>query len=178
MLFFRDMIEAISSTHVCVDGARVYSMGMSNGGFMSQKLACEASDVIAAIAPVAGVISFPCNAPVRSVPYLETHGTADPLVPYNGSPADILLGFESVADSLAYWVDNNDCANTTVVADRPNPQTECVLYTQCALGAAAQLCTVDGGGHTWPDFATRKNWEFVRQWSLPAEYEEREARKR
>lgn len=162
--FFREMIRVISSDYVCVDASRVYSMGMSNGGFMSQKLACEAGDLIAAIAPVAGVISFPCNA-TRQVPYLETHGTADLLVPYEGSPADV-LGFESVQTSLDFWLDHNNCNPNVFRTSEPRDDTECVEYLECDLGPAAKLCTVTDGSHVWPDFATEVNWDFLSQFQL------------
>jgi polyhydroxybutyrate depolymerase len=63
----------------------VFATGMSNGGFMSNRLACDRADVFAAIAPVAGTLGagVACH-PSRPVSVLEAHGTADPLVPFNG----------------------------------------------------------------------------------------------
>jgi len=82
---------------------RVYSCGMSNGGFMSYRLACEFSDRFAAIAPVAGCLTdsmeYYCH-PSRPMPVLHFHGTTDPLVNYNGG----LTGIKSVEETLQYWL--------------------------------------------------------------------------
>ena len=63
----------------------VFVTGMSNGGFMSNRLACDRADVFAAVAPVAGTlgVGVAC-APSRPVSVWEAHGTADPLVPFKG----------------------------------------------------------------------------------------------
>lgn len=76
--FTRAIIDDISS-RACVDPSRVYATGMSNGGFFSHRLACEAADVIAAVAPVAGVLGIDeeaCN-PARPIPIIHLHGTGD-----------------------------------------------------------------------------------------------------
>lgn len=66
---------------------RVYATGLSAGGFMANRLACDRADLFAAIAPVAGTLgtNVGCN-PVRPVSVLATYGTADPVVPFNGGP--------------------------------------------------------------------------------------------
>ena len=80
--FIRALVDAMDM-HVCFDAARVYAMGMSNGGYISNRLGCEAADVFAAIGPVAGMIQIPfeeCQ-PSRPVPVMHFHGTADLIVP-------------------------------------------------------------------------------------------------
>jgi polyhydroxybutyrate depolymerase len=84
--FSSALIDSISAQYN-IDQDRVYSTGMSNGGFMSFKLACELSDRIAGIASVTGSI-LPltlsnCNA-LHSTPIMQIHGTTDGTVPYNG----------------------------------------------------------------------------------------------
>jgi len=137
-----DTLEA----ELCVDATRVFATGMSNGGFLAQRLGCELSDRIAAIAPVAGVMGIPTCTPSRPVPVMEFHGTSDPVVPYDGDPA---IGYPSVADTIAGWVQRDGCqgAATTTYA---NGDATCVTYGDCTADAEVTLCTIAGGGHTWP----------------------------
>lgn len=143
--FVSAVIDDIASQY-CVDKKRVFATGMSNGGFMTHRLACELSDRIAAAAPVAGVIGIPTCVPPRPVPNLHFHGERDPLVPYDGSK---LLDFESVAASYATWTQVDGCTGPEVTIFSKGDST-CVEHTGCAGGSEAILCTVSDGGHTWP----------------------------
>jgi len=81
----------MAATHH-IDRHRVYVTGMSNGAMMSYTLACELSDRITAIAPVAGDLpAVPCR-PARPISVLAINGTADPLVPYTGGTAGKRIG--------------------------------------------------------------------------------------
>jgi polyhydroxybutyrate depolymerase len=131
---------------LCIDAKRVFATGMSNGGFMSHRLACEMSTRIAAVAPVAGVLGIPACNPTRPVPIIHFHGTLDPLVPYGGSLA---LGFPSVPDTFAGWAKREACVGDPVETYRKN-DAHCSTYRGCTSGSEVTLCTVDGGGHTWP----------------------------
>lgn len=143
--FVGDLLDELERL-VCVDTDRVYSTGLSNGGFLSHRLACELSDRIAGIAPVAGVLGLEGCAPQRPVPVIHFHGTFDTIVPYDGSES---LGFASVAETIAAWSAINGCdAETEIVYDQGDSQ--CVQQLGCAAGAPVILCTVDEGGHTWP----------------------------
>jgi polyhydroxybutyrate depolymerase len=137
-----DTLEA----KLCVDTHRVFATGMSNGGFLSHRLGCELSDRIAAIAPVAGVMGIPTCTPSRAVPVMEFHGTSDPIVPYNGDSA---IGYTSVPDTISGWVQRDACQGSPTTT-YSNGDATCVTYGQCAGGAEVTLCTISGGGHTWP----------------------------
>jgi polyhydroxybutyrate depolymerase len=139
------MIDALSA-ELCVDPARIYATGFSNGGFLSHRLACERADRIAAIAPVAGVMGMPSCTPSRPVPVLHFHGTLDTLVPFEGSAQN---GFPSVRDSFAGWGERDDCTGEPAVTFAQG-DTTCETYADCEGGAEVTLCTVTGGGHTWP----------------------------
>ncbi len=143
--FVRDMLDRLES-QLCVDEKRVYATGMSNGGFLSHRLACEMSDRIAAIAPVAGVLGLQACAPSRHVPVMHFHGTLDTLVPYRGEP---MKGFPSVASTINAWAERNGCSSAKVETFR-KVDTVCETHQGCADGATVTLCTVQGGGHTWP----------------------------
>src|SRR5258708_17603405 len=67
-----------------VDRERVYATGMSNGAMMAHRLGAEASEAMAAIAPVAGGMVFQRFAPARPVPVLHIHSLDDPRALYHG----------------------------------------------------------------------------------------------
>lgn len=141
--FVSAMIDLLSS-QLCIDQRRVYATGMSNGAFLSHRLACELSDRIAAIAPVAGVVGVaPCS-PARSISVFHFHGTEDDVVQYDG-----VAGYLSVATSMAGWVERNGCDPESTVYFQQDDVT-CEAWSGCDAGVEVRLCTVDGGGHTWP----------------------------
>jgi polyhydroxybutyrate depolymerase len=145
--FVSALIDELSKTY-CIDPKRVFATGMSNGGFMSNRLGCELSDRIAAIAPVAGILGIPPESctPGRKVPVIHFHGTSDLLVPYDGN---IFIGYIPVAESIGRWREIDGCgAGEEVVYNVGDSQ--CVSSDGCADGAEVILCTVDGGGHQWP----------------------------
>jgi polyhydroxybutyrate depolymerase len=117
---------------------------MSNGGVLAHRLACELSDRIAAIAPVAGVLGVPDCAPARPVSVLQFHGTLDTLVPFAGNAS-----FPAVAPTLAAWAARNGCDEHGVEILRQG-DSRCTSWPGCDDGAEVVLCVVDGGGHTWP----------------------------
>ena len=145
--FVRDLLD-YAATQICVDPHRVFATGMSNGGFLSHRIACELSERIGAVAPVAGVLGIPdadCT-PARAMPVMHFHGTDDPLVPWNGST---VLGFISVPDSFAGWAARDGCTGAPSQT-YAHGDASCSTYASCAGGAEVTLCTIDGGGHTWP----------------------------
>jgi polyhydroxybutyrate depolymerase len=143
--FVNAMLDALESK-LCVDPGRVYVTGMSNGAFFAQRIGCELSDRVAAIAPVAGVVLQPACTPSRPISVIEFHGTLDPLVPYQG---DTLLGLRSVPETFALWSGIDDCHGEIAVTYE-NHDSRCVTEQACGAGTKVTLCTVTGGGHTWP----------------------------
>lgn len=135
---------------LCIDEARVYATGMSNGAGMSTTLACEVGDRLAAIAPIAGVnLTGRCPGD-DPVPVLAIHGDADRVAGYDGN---LLLGFElgnpSVPDRMAQWARHNGCAPDPEI-DEPFPGVVRSKWPDCDDGADTELWTVTGGGHVWP----------------------------
>ena len=151
--FISALIDTISADF-SIDQSRVYSTGMSNGGFMSYELACRLSGRIAAIASVTGSMTFEhmntCNA-THPVPVMEIHGTADGTVPYDGNvlfvPIDTLVNF---------WVQYNNCSPIPAITQVPDINTtdgctaELHVYNGGDLGSRVELYKILGGGHTWP----------------------------
>ncbi len=181
--FMRDLLNTLQTSYN-IDANRVYSTGMSNGGFLSYSLACEMNDRIAAIASVTGsMIQSKLNAcnPARPIPVMEIHGTADDVVPYNGAP---LATFVAIPTLISKWVDFNHCNPTPSITLIPNINTtdgctaERQLYTGGDKGSTVEHYKITGGGHTWPgaafnigvtnqDFSACKEiWRFFRQYRL------------
>lgn len=144
--FFDAMLAWIESKY-CVDTKRVYAAGLSNGGFFSNRLACERADVVAAIGPVAGPLDItPCN-PSRPVPMFEVHGTADPVVFYDGGSASAAL---PVAQAVSTWEGFDKCTDSMPATVYTNGSATCTEETMCSSGSAVELCVINGGGHQWP----------------------------
>jgi polyhydroxybutyrate depolymerase len=134
-----------------VDPKWIFAAGMSNGGMLSQRLACEAADLFAAVAPVAGTLNYTPCLPSQPVSVIEFHGTADEHVPYDGGygPKSLVdVDFASVSESVGFWISADACD--------PDPQTESFAdirhdtWTGCAESTAVELYTVIGGMHAWP----------------------------
>lgn len=144
--FASDIIDTLAGV-LCIDQKRVYAAGFSNGGMLSNRLACDLSNRIAAFAPVAGPLAMDgCN-PTRFMPMIEFHGTGDFVVPYNGGG---LGGAVSVPENFAFWSKNAACTDKNPAQVYDNGDTQCVEASQCQGGAAVRLCTVNNGGHQWP----------------------------
>ncbi len=139
--------------HVNVDLDRIYATGFSNGGYLSLRLACEAADLVAAVASGSGAIGinengggtnsasdFVACSPSERVSVLELHGTQDALVP-----------FRLHEPALAHFARSNGCEAMTTPAASPasSGDTSCVTYPTCPPGTEVTGCTVTGGGHVW-----------------------------
>jgi polyhydroxybutyrate depolymerase len=192
--FISDLIDALEKSYN-IDPARVYANGLSNGGGMAFVLSCTLSDRIAAVGMVAAAETLPWDwcADLRPVPMIAFHGTADPLVPYDGGlPTGALAPsrfdphaepFPVVREWTASWARRNRCAPDpadTVVA----PDVTRREYGGCADDAAVVLYTIRGGGHSWPGGrplpkwmvgptsnsvdATAEMWKFFREHPLRA----------
>jgi polyhydroxybutyrate depolymerase len=140
-----------------INPGRVFATGLSAGAFMANRLACDRADLFAAIAPVAGTlgVNVACN-PSRPVSVLETHGTADPIVPYGGGT---MTGRGGASDILAApammdrWRQVDGCQDIPaqeVLPGGDGTETHRSTYSACSAGTAVVFMRVDGGGHTWP----------------------------
>ena len=139
-----------------VDAGRIFASGMSNGGMLTQRLACEMADVFRAIAPVAGTDNTLTCAPSRPISVIEFHARDDDHVLFNGGAGaaafrDIakVANFTSVPETMRRWRERNSCQPTpTRVLERPGAY--CERYTGCRDGVVVELCVTNTGGHSWP----------------------------
>jgi polyhydroxybutyrate depolymerase len=137
-----------------VDPRKVYATGMSNGGIMSYTLAC-ATDIFAAIGPVAGVQLNSCQAP-HPTSVMHIHGTADEVVPYPGGRGFKGMNFPPAQASDAFWRNVDQCGDPAVATTG----SVTISTAECADKRNVVLVTVAGGGHDWPDSAAKELWHF------------------
>jgi poly(3-hydroxybutyrate) depolymerase len=150
-LFVSDLLTAIQAGY-CVDPARVWATGVSNGGSMVGYLACVLAGRIAAVAPVEGVffqIPGGCH-PARPVAILDVHVRTDPVAPYAGVPARGSPQYYalSIPMWLRAWAGWDRC--------RPVPRQATgaggllvTAWEPCAAGVAVQGDSFASGGHAW-----------------------------
>ncbi len=185
--FIADLLDYLES-HLCIDTSRIYAAGVSNGGGMAARLACELSERFAAFASIAGGYSSlpPCH-PTNPVSVIEVHGTADTVVPYNGDPRD--GGAGAVWPWLWAWHEHDGCRGVPAVS-RIAPRVERYEWSDCAEGAAVEHLEIYGGGHQLPGglpsdagqsstiSAAWLTWAFLRQHQLAGPYTAAQARAR
>ena len=124
------------ATVLNVDPKRIYATGMSNGGFMVYRLAAELSDRIAAVAPVGGTMGEGEPKPVRPVPVIHFHGTADTYVRYGGADTRVpsLVKVRSVEDSVTTWARLNGCEAKPTVEKLPDKVDDGTTVTRKTYG--------------------------------------------
>src|ERR1043166_3056213 len=178
--FLSVLIDSLDLTYN-IDLDRVYSCGMSNGGFMSHTLACALSDRIAAIASVTGSMTtyqYSTCAPSHPMPVMQIHGTADGTVPYGGSST--VMNIDTL---VKYWYAGDHCNPTPAYNAVPDINTadgataDHYVWNGGDNGSTVELYRINGGGHSWPgmypiavtceDFnASEKIWLFFRKYKL------------
>ncbi len=186
------MIDRLIADY-CADPTRVYSTGMSNGGFFTSRLVCELPNRIAAAVSVAGLTHDDGCDPERAVPFMAYHGTADAIVPFaggtstlvaeNATPEALEFFNQIMPEEFAQFAASNGCD--------PDPTVEAVSaevirydYANCTDGVPQVFFEITDGGHTWPGSplgpflldtlgyttddvnATADGWAFMSQHSL------------
>jgi len=177
LLFLDRLLTRLQDT-LCVDAQRIYATGFSNGGGMTAVLACVFADRITAFAPVAGDYYPPpqgCH-PARPVPILEIHGTADDVIPYDGSAE---LQYPPVAVWLSDWAERDGCVGGPSITTLNGVTAE--EWSDCQGGVAILHDRLINIGHTWPSLGARSSlavhsnsfdatsaaWAFFERFTLP-----------
>ncbi len=165
--FMNAMLDAVEAQH-CVDTSRVYADGFSDGALFTSLLACTMANRFAAFAAVAGiVVPSPCD-PGRKVPILAFHGTADPILYFNGGLGTAVLNHAlgsgpaptttaappTELDGKGYpanvkaWAAKDGCHLTPTDTE---VRAHVVMRSyRCPPGVAVEFYIVLGGGHAWP----------------------------
>jgi len=153
--FFKTMVKNLS-TQLNIDPKRIYATGMSNGGMMAYRLACEMADTFAGIAAVAGTDNTKDCKPSRAISILHIHAKDDDHVKFEGgmgkkaASAEKITNFTSVDSTISKWVDFNKCdvkAATTIMYKQG---AYCTRYPNCRDNVKVELCVTPTGGHSWP----------------------------
>jgi polyhydroxybutyrate depolymerase len=150
--FVLAMLDAVHDT-ISFDRDRVYATGLSNGGMMAYRLACEASDRFAAIAPVGSALVIDDCDPSARVSVLHIHGLADRNVPFEGGDPTRTFQpnpptYEPVHDGVDVFARADGCKRRTLSDTKGEVTIE--RWQRCRGDTDVQLITIEGGGHSWP----------------------------
>lgn len=173
-----DQMQQIRS----LDAGRVYVVGLSNGGILAQKLACEAPDQIAAIATVAASLPIQFSSHCQTqkpISLLMINGTADSVVPWQGGePPNVRVGrnlsIPPIPDVVNFWQQHNGCP-TKAKIEQPSNLVEVTDYQSCQAQSEIMLVALKGAGHVWAGGGygqspfgdtTQRVWQFFQRHSL------------
>lgn len=169
--FLSNLAKALQTQYE-LDANRTFACGMSNGGYMSYTLACQANETFRAIASVTGTMSeltWKNCADTSPVPVLQIHGIADDVVPIDGSmTTDDGWGNAPELDSIMnFWANQNQCLtkDTTFI----NSKTNAYFYQNCVDSNQVWYYKIEDYGHSWPIMAdanfeaSEVIWEFFSQ---------------
>jgi polyhydroxybutyrate depolymerase len=186
--FVRAIVDDVAK-QTPIDRKRIYATGLSNGAMMSYRIAAEAPDLVAAIAPVAGSMVLARFHPTLPVPVMHFHSVDDPRALYNGGlgpPFPMTatrIEHPPVEKQLAKWMAHDGCATTPKVEKRlagEGTTATKLVYAPCSSGATVVLWKLSGSGHVWPGRdarlvhmlgqpnhlidANEEMWAFFRNW--------------
>lgn len=154
--FARALVTDVSR-RLRIDAGRVHATGMSNGAMMAYRVAAEAADLVASIAPVAGPLALESIAPTRPVAVLHFHGSLDQFTPLDGGVGRrsvTRVSHRPVLDGLLDWVRADGCPETPRREPIPCPDPGLVIerlsWGPGAAGSEVVFYRIDGGGHVWP----------------------------
>lgn len=168
LAYLRAVIPRIVA-YTCANPKRVGATGVSNGGGMAARLACDAADLVSAVAPVAGGYgSLPDCVPARPVPVLEIHGYEDEVVPYAGKgPAHS----GAVSAFLRQWRRLDGCDGRAAVRTQPYANVTDLRWLGCLEGTRVDHDRVSDAEHGWPGeddlsgrvtfSSTLRTWTFL-----------------
>lgn len=171
--FTTTLIQSIAANYP-IDPARIYASGLSEGANLVGVLACALTDSIAGIAEVAGAIKWPFArrcVPSRPIAGIFFHGTADPVIPYDGGPSLSGATVYSARQTAGFWAGVNGCPppNTVYLPDTLSDGSQVTdtleTWSGCPEGTSVTFYTIRSGGHTGR--AARLNGDQRTGWSRP-----------
>lgn len=154
--YLRGLVDLVRADY-SIDDRSIHFVGISNGGFMSYRMACDHADWVASIASLAGA-TFEDEANCAAeepVHILQVHGTADGTIFYEGG---CIFGncYPSAQETVAKWAEQNGCGSETeslgptfnLDFDNPGDETSAISYGEnCLPGGSAELWTMQGSPH-------------------------------
>jgi polyhydroxybutyrate depolymerase len=165
--FARAVVADIEKV-ACIDTKRVYAVGFSMGGGMSNYLACHAADVFAAVGPASFDLTQQnegdCK-PTRPLTVIEWRGKNDNVVPYAGGHSALVTGmaidFLGAVGTFQKWASLDGCTGNPSAADSNNCQT----YSECSASVQVTLCTDNNGGHEAANAGVV--WPMLKKYTMP-----------
>jgi len=160
---FIQQVVANVFRQVSIDRARIYAAGMSDGGMMAYRLACDSPGLFKGVASVGGADNTVACTPDQPISVVHFHAANDPHVPFKSAP-----------ETTAKWAALNGCsAKPRRILEKDGAY--CEAHSYCRGQAEVQLCVTDTGGHSWPGAkarpgatapsqaiaASRMMWEFL-----------------
>lgn len=180
VIFIENAIDFMVANYTFIDPDRIYVAGMSNGGFMAYRLACDSADKIAAFASVTGhmwlIDDEDCIDQNRKIPIMQIHGTLDEVVPYyeggnsvwgDWNQIDLLFDGQTIFidDAITFWTDFNSLNDQnidTLMYTNNNLSSIKYTYLNNEVGTQFVHIKVDGGYHDWFE-SGNGNWGFDSQ---------------
>ena len=169
--FIETIIELVDNEYF-INNERIYSTGMSNGGYMSYHLACN-TNLFAAVASVTGSMTpetYNNCSPTNATSILQIHGLQDFTVPYTGAPWS-----KTIPEVMRYWSEYNNC-NEDPLSSITNLSDGSYIYfdsyQNCSNTVGVNLILHSTMGHTWPSInnhsmsATAEVWSFFKDYDL------------
>lgn len=160
--FIRKVVANVTR-QLNINRHEIFASGMSNGGMMSYRLACELADTFSGIASVAGTDNTTTCQPKKPISILHIHAQNDDHVLFDGGAGqqafrDLskVTDFTSVPATVSKWVKANAC-HPSPKRILQKPGAYCDLYSPCQGNVQVQLCVTDSGGHSWPGAAKTRN---------------------
>jgi polyhydroxybutyrate depolymerase len=169
------LIEHLTQT-LAIDRRRIYATGVSNGGFLVQRLACTQNQIAAFASVVAtfpGELQSSCDRETPSS-MLMINGTDDRKVPWSGERG-VYGWMMSVPDSINFWRQHNGCTGKEV-KQILNARVEISRYPNCRNNSEVELVVLKGVGHVWPRGGSgsqqllngsQEIWNFFQRHTLP-----------
>jgi len=145
------------------DPSAIFMVGVSNGGFMTMRFACDAGEVLraaaAALSALPELLAQNCRSP-RPLPWMQINGTDDPIVPFGGQAAGQVLhgqsepALRSADETFRFWADRADCTGpvtrrplTDPAHDERGRWAESIVRPGCVSGQVSQQVVLHGSGH-------------------------------
>ena len=178
--FMRALVDELKSK-LGVDPRRVYAAGFSNGGFMSHRLAAQASDVFAAVGVVEGTVGtkqddgwLDIAAAKGPIPIAIMHGKKDGAVLYDGGTSNNGHTSRSVAFAVERWTKTDGCTGKPTKKTLVPKKVVTSDYANCTGDNEVLLYTLLQGAHEWPTVAnaagisaSEELWKFFARHPKP-----------
>ena len=158
-VIYAKTVVRLVSERVAIANDRVYAMGWSNGGFLGERLGCEAWDVFAGVAVDASAVIIgnsseeglaQCDAAFNSghIDYIHFHGTDDTIVAWIGGP-NSPVRYPSALENISRWVTRAGCDNVQMETYNDGKNFTNIRWPNCRDHTSVELMTVWYGTHWW-----------------------------